>query len=126
MTTRNLLTVLGFLMFASLAQAETIRDRSLHLEPYVFMAAGQASDVWITEKNFGRGCTEMNAGVFGASQPSVGRLVAVKALGVLPAVVTTFLLQRSGHQRAAKWTGAIVGSVGFSAAAYNLSVHCGR
>ena len=125
MTTRNLLTLLGFLLIASTVQAETIRDRSLHVEPFAFIAAGQAADIWITTKNFGQGCSEMNRSVFGAAQPSVGRLIGVKALGVLPAVVTTFLLQKSGHQRAATVVGGIAGSIGFSAAAYNLTVHCG-
>ena len=124
--TKQFLTVLGFLLIASLAQAETIRDRSLHIEPFVFMAAGQTADVWITTKNLSQGCTEMNVGAFGSARPSVGRLVAVKALGVLPAVITTVLLQKSGHQKAAKWTGSIAGSIGFGAAAYNLTVHCGR
>ena len=126
MTKRNLLTTLGFLLITAMAQADTLRDQSLHVAPYLFLAAGQTADVVVTTKNFGQGCTEMNRGVFGSAQPSVGRLVAVKALGVLPAVIVTALLQRSGHQKAANVTAAIGGMVGFGAAGYNLTVHCGR
>ena len=123
--TKTLYMILGFLLIAATAQAETIRDRSLHVEPFAFMAAGQAADIWISNKNFGRGCGEMNVGAFGSARPAVGRLIAVKALGVLPAVITTVLLQKSGHQRAATVVGGIAGSIGFGAAAYNLTVHCG-
>lgn len=108
------------------AQEKTpIRDSSLHIAPYVFMATGQASDVLMTMHNFKQGCTEANRGAFGSVQPTTARLVGIKALGVLPAVLTTALLQKSGHQKAANIVGLIAGGIGFGAAGYNLTVNCG-
>lgn len=126
MTRFQSLTFLSVCLMASVVQAETLRDRSLHVTPYAVLAAGQTADVWSTTRNFSRGCTEANRGVFGSAQPSVGRLVAVKALGMLPSVVVTALLQKAGHQKAANVVGAIGGAVGFGAAGFNLSVDCRR
>jgi len=124
MTKFRLYTVIGFLLIGSLAQADTIRDQSLHVAPYVFLATGQTADVLMTMKNFRAGCTEMNRGAFGSSQPTTARLIGIKVAGLLPAVIITALLQKSGHQRAANVVGGMVGAIGFGAAGYNLSVQC--
>ncbi len=109
------------------AQEKTpIRDSSLHIAPYVFIAAGQSADVLMTMKNFKAGCTEANTGAFGSSKPTTARLVGIKLAGVLPSVILTALLQKTGHQKAANVIGGLAGGIGFAAAGYNLTVRCGR
>jgi len=119
-------TVIGFLLIGSLAQADTLRDQSLHVAPYLFLVAGQTADVVVTTKNFGQGCTEMNTTAFGSARPSTARLIGVKAAVLAPSVFGMFVMQKLGHQKAARVLGIIGGSIGFGAGAYNLSVHCGR
>jgi hypothetical protein len=66
----------------------------------------------------------MNRGAYGSSQPTTARLIGIKVAGMLPAVIITALLQKSGHQKAANVVGGMVGAIGFGAAGYNLSVQC--
>ncbi len=122
--TFKILPVLGVLLIASMAQAETIRDRSLHLTPYVVVAAGQAADVTMTMRKINEGCVEGNRGAFGSSQPTTARLIGIKAAAVLPSLIAMAVLQKSGHQKAANTIGGLMGGIGFGAAAYNLSVTC--
>lgn len=107
------------------AQERPITDRSLHWQPYVLLLAGQVADVKVTDWNIQRGCGEANVGVFG-TRPSAWKLVKGKAPAVLVAAGLTAILQKTGHQKAANWTGGITGAVGFGAAGYNLTVRCGR
>ncbi len=109
------------------AQENTpIRDQSLHVAPFVVIATGQSADVLMTMKNFQAGCTEANTGAFGSARPTTARLIGIKVAGVLPAVIVTAFLQKSGHQKAANIIGGLVGGIGFAAAGYNLTVKCGR
>ncbi len=127
--TKHLATVAVLLSLAAPLSAQentSIRDTSLHIAPFVLIAAGQSADVLMTMRNFQAGCTEANTGAFGSSRPTTARLIGIKAAGVLPAVVITAFLQKSGHQKAANIIGGLVGGIGFAAAGYNLTVRCGR
>ena len=107
------------------AQEKTpIRDASFHAEPFIFMGAGQVADIWITNRNFGHGCTEMNVGAFGSAKPSLARLIGVKAAAMAAPVLIAAIMQKTGHQKAARVTAGLVGGIGFGAAAYNLTVNC--
>jgi len=119
-----LVVALALLSVVVDAQERPVTDRSLHWQPYAFMFAGQTADIWITNRNIARGCSEANAGVFGA-MPSTWELVKGKAPAILVAAGLTAILQKTGHWKAAKWTGGSAGAIGFSAAAYNLTVQCG-
>lgn len=125
---KHLATVAFLLSLAAplSAQDKSIRDTSLHIAPFVVIATGQSADVLMTMRGFQAGCTEANTGAFGSSKPTTARLVGIKAAGVLPSVIVTALLQKTGHQKAANVIGGLVGGIGFAAAGYNLSMKCGR
>ncbi len=126
---KTLATVAVLLSLAAPLSAQektSIRDTSLHIAPFVVIAAGQSADVLMTMRNFQAGCTEANTGAFGSSKPTTARLVGIKVAGVLPSIILTALLQKTGHQKAANVIGGFAGGIGFAAAGYNLTVKCGR
>lgn len=126
MTKTKFLTFITCMLIASMAQAETtIRDRSLHPLPYLFVLGGQGADVVTKRMGINEGgCHEGNQIAYGTPYPSVGRLLKVKAMGLAPSIGLIYLFQKTGHQKAARWTAAIAGSVGFGIATWNLALDC--
>lgn len=91
--------------------------------PVIALASGQTADVVTSSLAFSRGCIEAN-GLYG-SRPSVGRLMAVKALAVGPAIVAMWFAERSGHGRWATFLGFVGGGIGTGAAMSNAMQFCG-
>lgn len=119
-----MITVLLLCASSTLAQTP-IRDTSLHPTPYLFVIAGQGADVVTKRMGINEGgCHEANQMAYGTPYPSVGRLLKVKALGLAPSVALIYVFQKTGHQKAARWTSAIAGSIGFGIATWNVALDC--
>lgn len=117
--------LLLLLAIPAAAQDRPITDRSLHPKPYALLVGGQLADVGSSAWAFSRGCHEGNRTAYHSAQPSASELLKTKALMVLPSLGVIYLAQKTGHQTIANWFGGVTGGLGFGAAAYNLTLHCG-
>lgn len=92
-------------------------------KPIIFLVTGQAADGGTTIYKIAHGCGETNTNVYTAN-PTSGRIWLAKAATTSAVAFNMAILQKTGHPKLAKWFGVFGGSVGFGAAAYNLTVSC--
>jgi hypothetical protein len=119
-TLRIVAAVLALLaVSATAAGAQTRLDvSSIGLTPYVLVVAGQGADLATTAHNYSRGLRESNP--FYGSQPTLGKIAAVKMGEGAAMILLMKAFEKSGHPTAAKVIGYFGGIGGIIPAVINL------
>jgi len=115
-----IIAVLAVFLLSASAQAQEPKPNTFtNLAPYIFMASGNAADLWTTHEALASGhAYERNP----LLSQDIGKIAAVKIASTVATAVMMHVMDKLGHPKIAKTLGYAAGSVTWGVAAHNHGV----